>query len=489
PRGGRYVKGDGYSGNYPATNAPWYNDGVLYASFSNGTVYALAASNGRKLWRFEVPAPGAPGEVSDHVLDPKVEWDFENPEHRANPLRAEVAPYTGDYGKFHSVVGYCDGKIHVDTLDSRMYVLDAATGRIIWHRYVGAPDWPGEFVWPEEETGGITPASGRSTRRFEADPGTGCLDGRMFVNSEDGYVKLFDADTGRFLGAYDAFHDGDLGFAHDVGAGLADPVSRDIIVNTLSNRMIRIRVPDMEPVWAHTEDAGQLSLCLNRITRTGCEVIPTTQDVEQDGPIGGAVFGGNLSIDYEHRVIANANQDGHLYLWRDIDVEGENPTLIQAIANGPNPLAKANPAKDSLSYYLPLGEGGPWERRTSVLSSSVMGGGVVYWNASWEHAIYGAQYLDASGAILDEPEIVFRYEVTWDDTFPYPPFGDTYEEPIIDIDLLTWGSPALVDGHLYAQANDGAIYAFNLQQPVAETNRNLVILGSGVVPFIPDWED
>lgn len=489
PRGSRTMPGDGYAGNYPATNAPWYNDGILYVSFSNGTVYALHASNGRKLWRFEIPPPGGPREVTDHVLPSNVKWDFSNPDHRANPLRAEVAPYTGDYPKLHAVVGYCDGKVHLDTLDSRMYVLDAANGSIIWHRYVGAPDWPGEFVWPEAERGGITPESGRSTRRFEADPGTGCLDQYMFVVSEDGFVKLFDKDTGEFLGAYDAFHDGDLGFAHDIGAGLADPESRDLVVNTLSNRMIRVNVPQMTPQWAHTEDAGQLSLCLNRADRDTCEVVPTTQDVEIDGPIGGAVFGGNLSLDYEHRVIANANQDGHLYLFEDIDVEGQNPTLLARIANQDNPFSKTDPPSDSLSYYLPRGKGGPWDQRTSVLSSSVMGGGVVYWNATWEHAIYGAQYLDASGQVLDEPRTVFRYEVNWDDTFQYPPFGDTFAEPIIDIDLLTWGSPALVDGHLYTQANDGSIYSFNLMQPVGETRRNLAVLGSGLVPFIPTWQD
>ena len=36
-------------------------------------------------------------------------------------------------------------------------------------------------------------------------------------------MKLFDEKTGRFLGAYDFTHAGDLGFVHDSGAGLAIP--------------------------------------------------------------------------------------------------------------------------------------------------------------------------------------------------------------------------------------------------------------------------
>ncbi|MGH2739271.1 MAG: PQQ-binding-like beta-propeller repeat protein [Actinomycetota bacterium] len=490
PRGSRFNPGDGYSGNYPATNAPWYNDGVVYGTFSNGTLYALSASSGQKIWRWEVPAPGAPGEVTDHVLDAEVEWDYTNPDHAANPLRAEVAPFTGDYPKFNSAVSYCDDQVFVMTLDSRVFAVDATSGRTQWHRYVGAPDWPGEFVWPEFEKGGIVPSSGRSTRRFEAQAGAGCLGEHLFVPVEDGFVKLLDKDTGRFLGAYNALHAGDLGFAHDIGAGLADPESGDIIVNTLSNRMIRLSVPGLEPRWRHTEDAGQLSLCLNRTDRSTCTVIPTSQDVQIDGPIGGSVFGGNLVIDYEHRVIGNPNEDGHLYIWDDIDVEGQNPNLIARIANGDNPLAVENPDPDSLSYYLPRGQGGPWEQRTTVLSSAVAGGGVIYYNATWEHAIYGVQYLDAkTDEVLAEPKVVFRYEAFWDDTFPYPPFGDTFDEPIIDIDLLTMGSPALVDGHLYTQINDGSIYSFDLEQPVAETQRNLAVLGSGLVPFIPTWDD
>ena len=491
PRGSKYFPGDGYSGGYPATNAPWYQDGFIYVTFSNGVLYKLDASTGERAWRWEVPAAGAPGEVRDHVLSPQVEWDYHNATHRQFPLRAEVPPYTGDYPKFHSAINYCEDHdtVVVETLDSRVFVIDARSGGTIWHRYVGAPDWPGEFTFPEFEKGGIVPASGRSTRRFEAQPGAGCLGDYVFVPVEDGFVKTFDAQTGAFVGAYDGHHEGDLGWAADAAAGLADPESKDLIINFLSNRVIRITVPAMEPFWRQTEDAGQLSLCTDQADRSTCTVVPTSTGRHQDGPIGGAVFGGQLAIDPVERVLVDPNQDGHLYIWKDIDTPGVHPALVAKVPTGPNPLSIPNPPKDSISYYVPNdGKGGPWTNRTAVLNAPVLAGGVAYFNAAWEHAIYGVKYLEG-GRLLSEPEIVFRYEVEWDRNFQYPPFGDTYKKPIVDLDLLTLGSLAVSDGHLYATANDGSVYSFNLQNPTGDTQRNLAILGSGLVPFIPTWED
>ncbi|MEX2459389.1 MAG: PQQ-binding-like beta-propeller repeat protein [Actinomycetota bacterium] len=506
-RGSKNLPGDGYTGAYTATNAPRWVNGVVYASFSNGTVYALDGDNGHKLWRWEVPDPGGPKEVTDHTLPADVEWNYFNPEHRANPLRREVAPFTGDYPKLHSVVDECHGRVHVETLDGRLFSIDARDGTTIWHRYAGAPDWPGEFNYPDNEVGGLTPNLGRPTRRFEARPGPGCLGQYLFLPTEDGFVKLFDEKTGRFLGAYDFFHAGDLGFVHDSGGGLAIPSNTtanqsdgiDLVVNSVNNRMVRINVPEMTPQWRHDEgDTGQLSLCVDRSDRATCSVLPTTFGATSDGPIGGGVFGGNLSVDYDAGVIANANQDGHLYMWTDVDVTGQDPPLIPnpdgsgigTWTNAPNPQSIPNPPKDSLSHYLPRdGKNGPWESRTSVLSSSVMGGGVVYYNAAWEHAMYGIQYLDAAGEILPTPKLVFKYTLERDADFRYPPFGDTYPEDIVDLDRLFMGSPALADGHLYTTSFDGQVYAFDLQNPVARTQKNLAILGSGLVPFVPKWTE
>ena len=491
PRGSTFMPGDGHAGSYPGLNHPYYVDGLIYVTFSNGTLYALDASTGERVWRWEVPAPGAPGEVTDHVLDPKIPWDYHNPKHREFPLRPEVAPYTGDYPKFHSALNFChdDGNLIVETLDTRVFAVDGKTGNTIWHRYVGAPDWPGEFDWPDATRGGITPESGRSTRRFEARPGIGCLDDYVVAPIEDGFFKVFDNDTGRFIKAYDVFHPGDLGYAHDAVAGIADPKSGDVFLETLSNRIIRLSIPELVPRWQHFEDGGTLSICEERMDRSTCQVLITTEQGRQDGVIGGAVFGGNSALDYHRRIFASPNEDGHLYIWKDIDVEGRAPTLIAKVPTRLNPHSKSNPRPDSIAHYLPRdGKSPPWLHQTSVIATAVMGGGVIYFPATWEHAIYGVQYL-RNGRVLSKPKVVFRYEVKWDDTFRYPPFGETYEEPVVDLDLLTMGGPAVTDGHLYTLANDGSVYAFDLQNPAADTQRNLAILGSGVVPFLPTWDE
>jgi hypothetical protein len=491
PRGSRYMPGDGYAGAYPGLNHPHYHEGKVFVTFSNGTLYSLDASTGERVWRWEVPAAGAPGEVTDHVIDPKIPFDYHNPKHRETPLRPEVRPYTGDYPKFHSAVNMCTDEdlVIVETLDERVFAVDSNTGNTIWHRYVGAPDWPGEFNWPEEAQGGITPASGRSTRRFEARPGVGCLDDYILAPVEDGFFKVFDNDTGRFLGAYDTFHPGDLGYAHDAVAGIADPKSRDVFLETLSNRLVRLSIPELVPRWQHFEDGGTISICEDRLDRSTCSVLETTTGGKQDGVIGGAVFGGNSALDYNERILASPNEDGHLYIWKDIDVVGRNPTLIAKVPTRLNPYSKSNPKKNSVSYYLPRdGKNPPWLHQTSVIATAVMGGGVIYFPATWEHAIYGVQYL-RNGQVMPRPKVVFRYEVLWDDTFRYPPFGDTYDKPIVDIDLLTMGGPAITDGHLYFVANDGSVTAIDLHNPTADTQRNLAILGSGIVPFLPTWDE
>ena len=84
---------------------------------------------------------------------------------------------------------------------------------------------------------------------------------------------------------------------------------------------------------------------------------------------------------------------------------------------------------------------------------------------------------------------MFKYTLERDKDFRYPPFGDTYPEDIVDLDRLFTGSPALADGHLYTTSFDGQVYSFDLQNPVARTQKNLALLGSGLVPFVPAWTE
>jgi hypothetical protein len=182
------------------------------------------------------------------------------------------------------------------------------------------------------------------------------------------------------------------------------------------------------------------------------------------------------------------DQDGRLYvlaLNRPADGAGckrpldgpEAPCLLQRIGVQPN--------KDPQTPYTRRGEGGPWDYNQNALSGTVLGGNVLY-VPTWDNRITGYDVRSVRGG--GTPNKIWQYQINWDTTFKYPPFGDTYAKPFADIDNKIFSSPALLNGHLYLAANDGRVYAFNLMHKV-KTVKNLVILGSGMVPFIPKWKD
>ncbi|MEO7804100.1 MAG: hypothetical protein ABIS18_06870, partial [Actinomycetota bacterium] len=84
---------------------------------------------------------------------------------------------------------------------------------------------------------------------------------------------------------------------------------------------------------------------------------------------------------------------------------------------------------------------------------------------------------------------VWEFEVKWDSKSQYPPFGDTKPERFIDIDLLVQTQPAHDGKNLYFAANNGVVYAVATQENIAKPRKNLAILGSGIVPFIPKWTE
>ena len=60
PRGSKNMPGDGYTGAYTATNAPRWVNGVVYASFTNGVVYALDGDTGAQAVAVGGPGPRRP---------------------------------------------------------------------------------------------------------------------------------------------------------------------------------------------------------------------------------------------------------------------------------------------------------------------------------------------------------------------------------------------------------------------------------------------
>jgi outer membrane protein assembly factor BamB len=186
-----------------------------------------------------------------------------------------------------------------------------------------------------------------------------------------------------------------------------------------------------------------------------------------------------------HPILYAGAQDGRLYVL-DINKAGSSAGCLRPDDGAAAPCLLARiavqPNTDSETPYTRRGLGGPWDNDEQALAGITLGGHVVY-VPTWDNKITGFDVRQPNN-----PKRVWEYEVKWDTTFKYPPFGDTYKTAFADIDNKIFSAPALVGGHLYLSANDGRVYAFNLHKKV-KTVRNLVILGSGMVPFIPKWED
>ncbi|MBI4728776.1 MAG: PQQ-binding-like beta-propeller repeat protein [Acidobacteria bacterium] len=505
---------DSYGTSYPGNNAPTVKNGVVYTSFANGWVYALNAKTGRKIWSFQ---------ATDGYQDTSART---NPKNESEELDSPYRPESwlrnrSDFGPVHPMAVYpkihgrtaiCEGKIIVMSLAGWTYAIDARTGKLSWKKMADGPEWPGELVWPEYRVGGaLNPANssaGMSTRRFEAVPGPGCQHGEVQVTGADGHVRFLDPSTGK-----DSTQGGDVGpvfdrvdgtndfcvsagFNCDIAVGLADPSSGDYIVTTLDSRIIRFDWRTHRVEWRRQynaplplEEAGTLPI--------------VTPHVEQ-GFITQAVVGAPMVFDPKRRLLYAADQDGHVYVLGIPDeapnedhqsascppgytslrpegaVDPDNPTTSTPEAE-PCFIARfgVSPNRDQATQYTRRGIGGPWDYNQMALGGTVLGGDVLY-VPSWDNKINAFDVRDPRAA-----KKIWEHEIKWNDTFRYPPFGEAHKTPFADLDDKVFSSAALLGGHLYIAANDGSIYAFNLQRRV-KTVRNLVILGSGAVPFLPE---
>jgi outer membrane protein assembly factor BamB len=517
---------DGNTGQYPSSNAPVVKNGIVYATFSNGYVYALNAKTGRKIWSYRA-TEGYRDEADERAGDAD------------HPVRAALGSYTEesqldqrskfgpvhpgvDYPKIHGATAYCEGKVFFMTLAGWVYGLDAGSGRLLWKRYADAPEFPGELVWPEYLKGGAlrpsNSSAGSTTRRFEAVPGVGCLNGEVQVAGSDGHVRFLDPATGKqgdfncgysnqsctsgggrsgpeydrlaqsVTGPVDAC--AASGFNCDIAVGLAIPPleasqgGSDYIVTTLDSRIIRLTWDEHKPVWRREYSAP---LPFETAGADGTRSLPLSLDHLEDGFIAQAVVGAPMALDPDiagkgaRPILYAAAQDGHVYV---ISVNELGGGLRTGDSGAPALLARfgVSENQETRTPYTRGDVGGPWDFNENALSGMVLGGGVLY-VPTWDNRMTAFDVRDPA-----DPKKIWDYEVKWDPAFRYPPFGDRYPDPFIDIDLKIFSSAALLGGHLYFAANDGSIYAFNLRRQV-KTVRNLVVLGSGLVPFIPKWKE
>ncbi|MCA1839451.1 MAG: PQQ-like beta-propeller repeat protein, partial [Actinobacteria bacterium] len=175
----------GAFGGYPNANQPYISNGIYYTTANNGFLYALDVKTGKKIWSFQVTGT--------------------------------------DYNKTIDRVAVCGGRVFLDTLggipaqgQKNIFAVDAKTGKLLWSTYSGAPDFPGEGIWPDfpkDPAPGSNAALARNTRRFEARPGLACFGNRVQIPREDGVLDLLDVTNGQVRGQYNALHaSSDLGY-------------------------------------------------------------------------------------------------------------------------------------------------------------------------------------------------------------------------------------------------------------------------------------
>lgn len=489
----------GSFGGYPNPNEPYISGGIYYTTATNGILYALDTKTGKKLWSFQVT--------------------------------------TTDYNKAIAKVSVCGNRVFMDVLGGipdqgqhNIYALDAKSGKKLWSTYAGSPDWPGDAHWPDlpkNPTHEQKLSTARSTRRFEAMPGVTCHGDRIYFFAEDGVLRVLDVANGKQVGAYDVAHAGDIGGAVDGASGITDPQTGDLVRNSLNNRMVRLKDESLETACAGQQTHPlRIGLCTDPLDEdqkvhegwrniygscvqpggkvcgaltdpTRSDVLGTYTDRRNDGIIGGATFSGGIGIGTwpsGRRVVYAPNHDGYLYA-----IDFDNP----AADKGPiwrAPMGSITKAlRDGAYSERPGGEdlytsndgahcktaancqNGPWEHRASNVAGPAIAGGVVYAAGSMDHAMYGFDMVTG--------EQVLRFEVTWDDKAQYPPFGDTKPKPFVDLDLLIQSTPAADGSAIYFSANNGVVYAIDTQRTIRAPQKNLAILGSGVVPFIPKWKE
>lgn len=499
----------GAFGGYPNPAQPMIVNGIYYTTSNNGFLYALDANTGKKIWSYGVTST--------------------------------------DYNKAVGRVAVCNGRAFFDVLGGipskgpdptkgqhNVYALDAKTGRKLWSTYAGAPDWPGEGIWPDapKDPGPEdTAALARNTRRFEARFGMTCNGDRARHHGEDGVLRFINASTGTIEEEYDVLHHGtDLGFQVDGAVNTTDLRTGDLLVASLNNRLIRLLDPgkwtdpcgkkvctdaEQEEMKVHPKWRAPYGLCSGNpcgpVSIGRDQIVPTHTDDRADGVLGGAIFSAGFSIaDWEDgtRVVYAPNHDGYVYrlgydnpLDPGIFARFPMAAIPDSLRDGSVSLRKGgesyytsddpshcmgknkaqNPGEEASDVGKSNCANGPWEHRASNVSSPVVAGGVVYVAGSFEHKMLGFDWKTGTK--------VFDHEIKWDDKSQYPPFGDTKPSRFIDLDEVLHTTPAHDGSNLYFAGPDGVVYAFSTQENIAKPRKNLAILGSGIVPFIPKWKE
>ena len=234
-------------------STPAVADGRLYALSRDGYMTALDAASGKALWRFKTGGEarfGVPGgygmSKADITPDP---WDFwlssplvqdgrvyfGSSDHHVYALDAttgeEIWRFEAD-DSIHAAPALSQGRLFIGTWGTKFYALDAQTGAKLWD-FQGGKD---------TETGILQGFSAAAT-----------IDGdTVYIGSRDGYMRAFDVVSGKLRWAWDAEKSWVLATAAVDADTLYFPTSDTTVFVALDKKTGKEKYRTDTKVWTYT---------------------------------------------------------------------------------------------------------------------------------------------------------------------------------------------------------------------------------------------
>jgi outer membrane protein assembly factor BamB len=214
----RYALGGAFQGSSPAVA-----NGVIYVCSTNGTLFALNASTGERLWRnasivaYQTPAvaDGANGAVYVGSDDESL-----------YALKARTGAKLWSYatnGSITAAPAVANGTVFAGSADGYMYALNASTGALVWKFLTGPSrnsNIPNGIYSSPAAANGVVYFSGGDVYVYALDASNGTLlwryntgvfstesspalaAGIVYFTADDGYAHALNASTGTELWSY-----------------------------------------------------------------------------------------------------------------------------------------------------------------------------------------------------------------------------------------------------------------------------------------------
>ena len=190
-----------------ASSAPTVVNGVVYIGEGDGYLYALNASNATQLWRFQTGmfTYSTPPTVSNGVVY------VGSSNHSLYALNASDGSLLWSYatnGGINSSAAVSNGVVYIGSGDDSLYALNASNGTLLWSYQTGDSIWSTPtivngvvyfgsndfFVYALNANNGLLLWRYQTGGRVFSSPTI--VNGLLYIGSEDSYVYLLNTNDG-----------------------------------------------------------------------------------------------------------------------------------------------------------------------------------------------------------------------------------------------------------------------------------------------------